>query len=160
STSRRTLGRRPRARERGDPHRARRAAARRTPLGVRRGLPRGARGGTDLVDGDAGAAGLEEEGHRACGGRGPAAATSAPGADPAQGTRPPRRRMPFGRAEPPPPNDTPPPETKEPPPVVVGLTLRSTTTAGSFDAPVGNTLVGKAPDKATNPANAAPLPVP
>ena len=44
--------------------------------------------------------------------------------------------------------------------MVVGLTLRSTTTAGSFDAPVGNTLAGKTPDKATNPANVAPLPVP
>ena len=44
--------------------------------------------------------------------------------------------------------------------MVVGLTLGSTTTAGSFDAPVGNTLAGKTPDKATNPANVAPLPVP
>ena len=62
----------------------------------------------------------------------------------------------------PPPNDTPPPETKptEPPPVVVGLTMRSTTTAGSFDAPVGNTLAGKAPDKAADPAGVRTSPVP
>ncbi|HET9157960.1 MAG TPA: energy transducer TonB [Myxococcaceae bacterium] len=84
-----------------------------------------------------------------------------PRPEPVQVTRPPPRRMAFRRSEPPP-NDTPPPEAKtaEPPPVVVGLTLRSTTTAGSFDAPVGNTLAGKTPDKATNPASAAPLPVP
>ena len=70
--------------------------------------------------------------------------------------------MAFRRAEPPPPNDTPPPEAKtaEPPPVVVGLTLRSTTTAGTFDAPVGNTLAGKTPEKATNPASVMPSPVP
>ena len=61
----------------------------------------------------------------------------------------------------PPPNDTPPPDSKsEPPPVVVGLTLRSTTTAGTFDAPVGNTLAGKTPDKAVDPANVRPSPVP
>src|SRR5262249_36275476 len=90
----------------------------------------------------------------------PPPARPPPRRGPVQVPRPPPRRMAFRRAEPPPPNDTPPPETKEPPPVVVGLTLRSTTTAGSFDAPVGNTLVGKAPDKATNPANVAPLPVP
>ena len=83
-----------------------------------------------------------------------------PKPEPVEVTRPPPRRMAFRRTEPPP-NDTP-PEVKpaEPPPVVVGLTLRSTTTAGSFDAPVGNTLAGKAPDRATNPANVAPLPVP
>jgi periplasmic protein TonB len=61
----------------------------------------------------------------------------------------------------PPPNDQA-PEKKpaEPPPVVVGLTLRSTTTAGSFDAPVGNTLAGKPPDKAADPATVKPSPVP
>ena len=81
--------------------------------------------------------------------------------EPVEVTRPPPRRMAFRRAQPPP-NDTPPPEAKtaEPPPVVVGLTLRSTTTAGTFDAPVGNTLVGKTPDKATNPASVMPSPVP
>jgi protein TonB len=91
----------------------------------------------------------------------PPPVTTPPKPEPVQVTRPPPRRMAFRRTEPPP-NEPPPPETKpaEPPPVVVGLTLRSTTTAGSFDAPVGNTLGGKTPDKATNPANVAPLPVP
>ncbi len=61
----------------------------------------------------------------------------------------------------PPPNDVPPPEKQaEPPPVVVGLTLRSTTTAGSFDAPVGNTLAGKTPDTAVDPSSVRPSPVP
>jgi protein TonB len=44
--------------------------------------------------------------------------------------------------------------------VVVGLTLRSTTTAGSFDTPVGNTLAAKPPDKAADPATVKPSPVP
>jgi protein TonB len=41
-----------------------------------------------------------------------------------------------------------------------GLTLRSTTTAGSFEAPVGNTLAGKPPDKAADPSSVKPSPVP
>jgi protein TonB len=91
----------------------------------------------------------------------PPAPTAPPRPEPVEVTRPPPRRMAFRRAQPPP-NDTPPPETKtaEPPPVVVGLTLRSTTTAGTFDAPVGNTLAGKTPDRATNPASVMPSPVP
>jgi len=91
----------------------------------------------------------------------PPAPTAPPNPEPVEVTRPPPRRMAFRRAQPPP-NDTPPPEMKtdEPPPVVVGLTLRSTTTAGTFDAPVGNTLAGKTPDKATNPASVMPSPVP
>jgi len=91
----------------------------------------------------------------------PPAPVAPPRPDPVEVTRPPPRRMAFRRAQPPP-NDTPPPEMKtdEPPPVVVGLTLRSTTTAGTFDAPVGNTLAGKTPDKATNPASVMPSPVP
>jgi protein TonB len=53
----------------------------------------------------------------------------------------------------PPPNDVPPPTpAAQPPPVVVGLTLQSTTTAGAFAAPVGNTLAAKTPEKATAPA--------
>ncbi|HZJ52826.1 MAG TPA: energy transducer TonB [Myxococcaceae bacterium] len=60
----------------------------------------------------------------------------------------------------PPPNDRPEETPGEPPPVVVGLTLRSTTTAGSFDAPVGNTLAGRPPAKAADPASVTPSPVP
>ena len=54
---------------------------------------------------------------------------------------------------PPPPNQAPPPEspTRKPAPLVVGLTLSSTTTAGSFAAPVGNTLYGKAAAQAQPP---------
>ncbi|HYR55344.1 MAG TPA: TonB family protein [Myxococcaceae bacterium] len=53
---------------------------------------------------------------------------------------------------PPPPNETPPAAT--PPkqaPLVVGMTMSSTTTGGSFAAPVGNTLYGKAETKAPAP---------
>lgn len=53
---------------------------------------------------------------------------------------------------PPPPNDTPPPETPtKPVPLVVGISLSSTTAAGGFAAPVGNTLYGRTADKAVNP---------
>ncbi|MCI0671869.1 MAG: TonB family protein [Myxococcaceae bacterium] len=54
---------------------------------------------------------------------------------------------------PPPPNDTPPPE--EPPkpvPLVVGISMSSTTNAGNFAAPVGNTLYGKTDEKAKDAA--------
>jgi protein TonB len=89
----------------------------------------------------------------------PPAPVAPPRPEPVEVTRPPRRTA-FRRS-PPPPNDVPPPEARpaEPPPVVVGLTLRSTTTAGTFDAPVGNTLAGKTPEKATNPASVMPSPV-
>jgi protein TonB len=53
---------------------------------------------------------------------------------------------------PPPPNEeakTPP--AKNPPPLVVGVTLSSTTTAGSFAAPVGNTAYGKPEGQAQSP---------
>ncbi|QSQ20473.1 TonB family protein [Pyxidicoccus parkwayensis] len=51
---------------------------------------------------------------------------------------------------PPPPNETPPP-TAKPAPLVVGMSLSSTTSAGSFAAPVGNTLYGRTADKAQAP---------
>ncbi|MCP3136006.1 energy transducer TonB [Pyxidicoccus xibeiensis] len=51
---------------------------------------------------------------------------------------------------PPPPNETPPPAAK-PTPLVVGMTMSSTTSAGSFAAPVGNTLYGRTADKAKAP---------
>ncbi len=90
----------------------------------------------------------------------PSAPVTPPRPEPVQVTRPPPRRLAFRRTAPPP-NDTPPPETKqaEPPPVVVGLTMRSTTTAGTFDAPVGNTLAGKTADKAVDPSSVRPSPV-
>ncbi|WP_141276527.1 energy transducer TonB [Myxococcus sp. CA005] len=54
---------------------------------------------------------------------------------------------------PPPPNDTPPPPEPQakPPPLVVGMTMSSTTSAGSFAAPVGNTAYGR-----TGPTAKAP----
>jgi len=92
----------------------------------------------------------------------PPPATAPPKPEPVQVTRPPPRRLAFRRPVAPLPNDTPPPEAKqsEPPPVVVGLTLRSTTTGGSFEAPVGNTLAGKPPEKAADPSSVKPSPVP
>ena len=51
---------------------------------------------------------------------------------------------------PPPPNETPPPAAK-PAPLVVGLSMSSTTSAGSFAAPVGNTLYGRTADRAKPP---------
>ena len=51
---------------------------------------------------------------------------------------------------PPPPNETPPP-TAKPAPLVVGMSMSSTTSAGSFAAPVGNTLYGRPADTAKAP---------
>lgn len=53
---------------------------------------------------------------------------------------------------PPPPNDAPPPEAPpEKPVLVVGISMSSTTTAGSFAAAVGNTLYGKTEKQAVDP---------
>ncbi len=53
---------------------------------------------------------------------------------------------------PPRPNDTPTSETPpKPVALVVGISMSSTTAAGGFAAPVGNTVYGKAADKATAP---------
>ncbi len=54
---------------------------------------------------------------------------------------------------PPPPNEEPPPETPQKPvPIVVGISMSSTTSAGSFAVQVGNTTYGKASDKVTDPS--------
>jgi len=52
---------------------------------------------------------------------------------------------------PPPPNEAPPKDAKVDAPVMVGLTKSSTTEAGDFAAPVGNTLYGAAPQVAPSP---------
>ena len=53
---------------------------------------------------------------------------------------------------PPPPNNTPPPEPQaKPPPLVVGMTMSSTTSAGTFAAPVGNTSYGRVDSTAKDP---------
>ncbi len=53
---------------------------------------------------------------------------------------------------PPPPNDAPPPEPTKPVPLVVGISMSSTTTAGGFAAPVGNTVYGKTAKQAVAPS--------
>jgi protein TonB len=68
---------------------------------------------------------------------------------------------PIKKDEPPPPNDTPPPQApSKPVPLITGITMSSTTTAGSFAAPVGNTLYGKMADKAVAPAEVKPYSAP
>jgi protein TonB len=53
---------------------------------------------------------------------------------------------------PPPPNDTPPPEApSKPVPIVVGISMTSTTAAGGFAVPAGNTSYGVA-DKVVDPS--------
>jgi protein TonB len=52
---------------------------------------------------------------------------------------------------PPPPNDAPPPEQPAKPVLIVGISMSSTTTAGTFAAGVGNTLYGKAEKQAADP---------
>jgi periplasmic protein TonB len=54
-------------------------------------------------------------------------------------------------APPPPPNEPPPEPPSKPVPLVVGLSMSSTTSAGGFAAPVGNTVYGKTGDKAVAP---------
>lgn len=54
---------------------------------------------------------------------------------------------------PPPPNAPPPPEAPpaKPPPIKIGISLGSTTATGGFTVGVGNTLYGKADEKAADP---------
>jgi protein TonB len=68
----------------------------------------------------------------------------------AQAEKPPPPPPP--EAAPPPPNDAPPPERpSKPVPLVVGISMSSTTSAGGFAAPVGNTVYGKTGDRAVDP---------
>ncbi len=79
----------------------------------------------------------------------PKAAPKPPPVKVAQAEKPP---PPPPVEAPPPPNDTPPPETPpKPVPLVVGISMSSTTSAGGFAAPVGNTVYGKTGDKAADP---------
>lgn len=57
---------------------------------------------------------------------------------------------------PPPPNEPPPPDAKPSAPVMIGITMSSTTAAGGFAAPVGNTLYGAAPQVAPKPEEVKP----
>lgn len=63
------------------------------------------------------------------------------------------------RPTPPPPNESAPEPPKQAP-VVIGLTMSSTTTGGSFAAPVGNTLYGSTERKAPDPGQAKPYAAP
>lgn len=67
---------------------------------------------------------------------------------------------PKAEEAPPPPNEAPPPDAKPQAPVMIGISMSSTTTAGSFAAPVGNSLYGTAPRTASNPQQVAPLGLP
>jgi periplasmic protein TonB len=61
--------------------------------------------------------------------------------------------VPVEKAPPPPPNEPPPAELPKPaPPLVIGISMSSTTTAGGFAAPVGNTSYGKIPQKTEDPS--------
>ncbi len=59
---------------------------------------------------------------------------------------------------PPPPNE-PPPEPTKPVPLITGISLSSTTSAGTFAAPVGNTQYGKM-DQAVDPKDVKPYAAP
>jgi protein TonB len=60
----------------------------------------------------------------------------------------------------PPPNDPPPPEANKEEPIHIGISLSSTTEAGGFAAPVGNTLYGAAPKVAPDPGEVKPYAAP
>ncbi len=85
-----------------------------------------------------------------------------PPPEPAEPTPPPRPRVAAVRRPPPP--DAPPPPNEERPPEApraravarVGVSLSSTTQGGAFAVGVGNTLHGKAPDKAVAPEDVKP----
>lgn len=57
---------------------------------------------------------------------------------------------------PPPPSSPPPVDAPRQVPVHVGISLSSTTEAGSVAVPVGNTLYGKPPERAPDPATVQP----
>ncbi|MBI3182368.1 MAG: TonB family protein [Myxococcales bacterium] len=79
---------------------------------------------------------------------------------PIQVAQPPKPPEPPKEETPPPPNEAPPPEPPKPVPLVVGVTMSSTTSAGSFAAPVGNTLYGKTAEKAADPTEVKPYSAP
>jgi periplasmic protein TonB len=57
---------------------------------------------------------------------------------------------------PPPPNAAPSAPAAKPGPVRIGISMSSTTAAGGVAAPAGNTLYGKPPEQAGDPADAKP----
>jgi periplasmic protein TonB len=71
---------------------------------------------------------------------------------------PPPPGAPPPRAEPPapPPNQPPPPDAPTSARPRIGISMESTTTASGMAAPVGNTLYGRAADRAEDPSSATP----
>ncbi len=63
---------------------------------------------------------------------------------------------PSANDAPPPPNQPPSPEAKPSAPISIGISMSSTTTAGTFSAPVGNSLYGSTSPTAKNPADVRP----
>lgn len=78
----------------------------------------------------------------------------------------PRRAVRLAAPPPKPKESTPPPPNEPTPsapkqaPVVIGLNMSSTTTGGSFAAPVGNSLYGRTEPKAPDPEHAKPYAAP
>ena len=72
--------------------------------------------------------------------------------EPPPGAPPPRAEPPAA----PPPNAPPPPDASTSARPRIGISMESTTTAGGVAAPVGNTLYGRAADRAEDPASARP----
>jgi len=59
--------------------------------------------------------------------------------------------LPVPVEEPPPPTEEAPKEEAKPPPIFIGMTMSSTSTSGTFAAPVGNSAMGSMPKQAPNP---------
>ncbi len=72
-------------------------------------------------------------------------------APPPRDAPPPTEQVPDA---PPPPNAPPSAPAAKPGPVRIGISMSSTTTAGGYAAPAGNTLYGKAPERAGDPSDA------
>jgi protein TonB len=64
--------------------------------------------------------------------------------------------LPLADKAPPPPNQPPSPEAKPSAPISIGISMSSTTTAGTFAAPVGNSLYGSTSPTAKSPADVHP----
>jgi protein TonB len=71
---------------------------------------------------------------------------------------PPQARPARAQPAPPPPNAPPPPDALAPQkaPLRIGISMSSTTEAGTLAAPVGNSLYGKAPQRAPDPSTVQP----
>lgn len=59
--------------------------------------------------------------------------------------------LPVPVEEPPPPTEEAPKEEAKPPPIFIGMTMESTSSAGTFAAPRGNSAMGSMPKQAPNP---------